>query len=65
MRKTTMFLRRQAKKAELMAQAISELEASQRVAPSTKAFGGQADMPEKKENGREGRIPKWGSVSGV
>jgi hypothetical protein len=43
----TQFLRRQAKKAELMAKAISDIEASQSFSALTKANRDQADLPEK------------------
>jgi hypothetical protein len=43
----TQFLRRQAKKAELMAKAISDIEASQSFSALTKANHGQADLLEK------------------
>jgi hypothetical protein len=49
--KETQFLRRQAKKAELMAKAISDIEASQSFSALAKANRSQADFLEKgKEN---------------
>jgi hypothetical protein len=55
--KETKFLRRQAEKAELMAKAISDIEASQSFSALAKAYRSQADLLKKakKKSGKKRR----------
>jgi hypothetical protein len=56
-RRETQFLRRQAKKAELMAKAISDIEASQNFSALAKAHRSQADLL-KKTKKKSGKKPR-------